>query len=429
MSSTNLHRSLAVFCFLLAALFMFAACASEKNDWQKAETEDSISAYRGFIDKHPDSEFAAEAKNRIHKIIFQTYSQRNSIGSYKEYINKNPNSPLRADAESRIQSLYDKRRPELQKVRRARIKFNTKFPQGTDLSFLTVKRNEDKNRALLHYAGIEPITAENADDCNKEGCLNVKIYAAGTALGKTYYMGVVATQFSPNKYLNTGARISGYILFEVNGKTVLRQAFKHQQNPPEKWAVVNNDYEDKRSDAPFEGVWQEIDFQAILFTIFEQEFGRETLIDTIPLLVQTSFDEDANLGYNEKLAELLAEVQPPQRIVALLHGNSSSNALRVVELTLKQISAPWKADELQKIMLRQNSGSGMANRAAKLLGETVTVPPRIIKALIGELKELKPERKNIRQLSLETLKKLTFRDFGSNFYDWMRWFQETYGEK
>lgn len=55
-------KKLAVITVCLAFLVAVAGCSSETKEWEKASELGTVSAYQAFLDKHPDGEFAEQAR-------------------------------------------------------------------------------------------------------------------------------------------------------------------------------------------------------------------------------------------------------------------------------------------------------------------------------------------------------------------------------
>jgi len=409
--------------FLIILIVIVSACSSEEGDWKQASAEDSIEAYRDFIHEHPNSQFVDEARNRIIGILYQPYSDRNSVYAYQTFIREYPDSSFAAEAKSRIQALYEKRRLGLREVRKARIELATEFPQGTELGFLKGKRW--KTRILLQIAGIEPLSAKDEEDCLSDDCMTFKIYVKGSPRGRRYYMGIVPTVGQSGRYLFTGARITGYIAFMVNNKTVVKKSFQKQKNPPEKTVVMNNDYPNKRSEAPFLSVWKGINYRQILFDLFEQEFGRDTLIDAMPEIVKVISNVELQSGGDKELVKLLTEVRPQHRIIGLLSDNYSYAAHEVAVLALGKILEPWTIDPLLRTMKKDYSYTAAPSAAARALGELEDVPPRVVEALIEELDKRGRRRRYVRRAALEALKKISNKNFGEDYWTWKGWWKST----
>lgn len=63
-----------------------AACAIPATwDWRAAEESDTTSGYSSFLEKHPRSEFAPEARSRIERIERERTENRNRIGKVLKY--------------------------------------------------------------------------------------------------------------------------------------------------------------------------------------------------------------------------------------------------------------------------------------------------------------------------------------------------------
>src|SRR3979490_2245781 len=51
---------------LITVLALLAAgCSREQQDWRSAEAADTSEAYGGFVEQHPDSELAVQARARL----------------------------------------------------------------------------------------------------------------------------------------------------------------------------------------------------------------------------------------------------------------------------------------------------------------------------------------------------------------------------
>lgn len=55
---------------LCAGLLALAACSAEKGDWERASTANTADAYRQYVEKHPASPFAAEARKKWEALDF-----------------------------------------------------------------------------------------------------------------------------------------------------------------------------------------------------------------------------------------------------------------------------------------------------------------------------------------------------------------------
>ena len=105
----NNHKSLllviAMISLLVGQLLFLVGCATPKKDWEKAQRLNTIEAYEEFLQKHPDSEFAYEAKHKIEELAWERAKEQNTIEAYEEFLQKHPFSIFALDAKERIANL------------------------------------------------------------------------------------------------------------------------------------------------------------------------------------------------------------------------------------------------------------------------------------------------------------------------------------
>ena len=86
-----------------------SACANPDKDWQLAERDDSQNAYLEFLAKHPDSEFAEPARQRIDELKvtrnWERATFRDSANAYTAFISKHPDSEFVTQAQIRVQEI------------------------------------------------------------------------------------------------------------------------------------------------------------------------------------------------------------------------------------------------------------------------------------------------------------------------------------
>lgn len=81
-----------------AAIPHLLSCASPATDWEKAQYKNTGSAYDAFIQQHPDSEFAGEARKRLDRVSFEEAKRDGSAKSFEGYIGKFPEGQFREEA-------------------------------------------------------------------------------------------------------------------------------------------------------------------------------------------------------------------------------------------------------------------------------------------------------------------------------------------
>jgi len=96
----------------VAALMIFlslaAACSREQQDWRSAEGSDTVEGYGRFLERHPDSELATEARTRIAQLAEDREWQRavsaDSADAYRQFLGQHPNGKWAQEARIRIQN-------------------------------------------------------------------------------------------------------------------------------------------------------------------------------------------------------------------------------------------------------------------------------------------------------------------------------------
>ena len=97
---TNLKSIVVLFC-LLALI----GCATTKGDWQKATQLNTVTAYKEFLQKHPESKFIREAKHRIEELEWNEAQKLDTIEAYQWFLRKYHQSKFAAEARARIKKL------------------------------------------------------------------------------------------------------------------------------------------------------------------------------------------------------------------------------------------------------------------------------------------------------------------------------------
>jgi len=89
-------------------LGLFTACSSEQQDWNSAEGADTSEAWGRFLEQHPDSELAAEARLRIARLTEQRdWQHAASVGTveaYRGFLTQHPGGKWSGEARIRIEA-------------------------------------------------------------------------------------------------------------------------------------------------------------------------------------------------------------------------------------------------------------------------------------------------------------------------------------
>jgi SPOR domain len=91
-------------CLLLLA----AGCSREQQDWRSAEAADTIDGYGQFIQRHPESELATEARTRVAQLgedrDWQHAGSADTVDAYRDFIAQHPNGKWAQEAHIRIEN-------------------------------------------------------------------------------------------------------------------------------------------------------------------------------------------------------------------------------------------------------------------------------------------------------------------------------------
>ncbi len=120
---------------------LLCACASPEKDWQLASRDDSPNAYLEFLAKHPDSEFADQARLRIKELqVIRAWERaefKNTLAAYQAFIEKFADSEYTPRAREHIDGfLRDARWAEIRDgADRATLEaFIAKYPAAPQLA-------------------------------------------------------------------------------------------------------------------------------------------------------------------------------------------------------------------------------------------------------------------------------------------------------
>ncbi len=85
------------------------ACSSPNADWQKANQQNTVTAYQQFIQQHPGDARVAQARNRINALkdeqAWTAAQNANTLDAYQQYLQQEPNGMHAADAQDKVNGL------------------------------------------------------------------------------------------------------------------------------------------------------------------------------------------------------------------------------------------------------------------------------------------------------------------------------------
>ena len=93
---------------LIVSLAALGACSREQQDWRSAEAADSVEGYGQFLQRHPDSELATEARTRVAQLSedleWQLAGSADNADAYKQFLAQHPNGKWAQEARIRIEN-------------------------------------------------------------------------------------------------------------------------------------------------------------------------------------------------------------------------------------------------------------------------------------------------------------------------------------
>jgi cell division septation protein DedD len=92
----------------VVALTLVAGCSRERIDWKSAESADTLQAYDHFIERHPDSALATQARARMAQLVedrdWQRASTTDTAEAYKQFLAQHANGKWAEEARIRIEN-------------------------------------------------------------------------------------------------------------------------------------------------------------------------------------------------------------------------------------------------------------------------------------------------------------------------------------
>jgi hypothetical protein len=82
------------------------ACSSGQQDWTQATTQNTVAAYQAYLSKHPDSEHAGDARDRMSKLedeqAWSKADSANTVEAYQGYLQQQANGAHVAAAHDKL---------------------------------------------------------------------------------------------------------------------------------------------------------------------------------------------------------------------------------------------------------------------------------------------------------------------------------------
>ena len=89
-------------------LTLLAGCSRTQQDWRVAQQANTADSYNVFVRRHPDSELASVARQRIAQLTeeaaWQQATRANTAAAYRDYLTRYPRGSWSQDARIRMES-------------------------------------------------------------------------------------------------------------------------------------------------------------------------------------------------------------------------------------------------------------------------------------------------------------------------------------
>jgi len=89
-------------------LLVLGGCSREQQDWRSAESADTIESYGQFLQRHPESELATQARARVAQLgedrDWQHAGSADTVDAYREFLTQHPNGKWAQEAHIRIEN-------------------------------------------------------------------------------------------------------------------------------------------------------------------------------------------------------------------------------------------------------------------------------------------------------------------------------------
>jgi cell division septation protein DedD len=93
---------------MLLALLCLTACSREQQDWRSAEAADTAEGYGQFLERHPESELATQARARVAQLSedreWQRAGSTDTADAYRQFLAQHPNGRWAQEARIRIEN-------------------------------------------------------------------------------------------------------------------------------------------------------------------------------------------------------------------------------------------------------------------------------------------------------------------------------------
>lgn len=93
---------------LVTLVAVLAGCGRERQDWQSAQSADTLEAYDQFITRHPQGELAEQARSRVKQLgeerDWQQSAETDTLEAYQVFLLQHPDGKWAQEARIRIEN-------------------------------------------------------------------------------------------------------------------------------------------------------------------------------------------------------------------------------------------------------------------------------------------------------------------------------------
>jgi hypothetical protein len=101
-------RTLTAAMLVVVSVMLVAGCSRERIDWKSAEAADTQESYNHFLQLHPDSALATQARARLAQLAedkdWQHASAADTADAYKQFLGQHPNGKWTEEARIRMEN-------------------------------------------------------------------------------------------------------------------------------------------------------------------------------------------------------------------------------------------------------------------------------------------------------------------------------------
>ncbi|KAA3618786.1 MAG: hypothetical protein DWQ05_07450 [Calditrichaeota bacterium] len=382
---------------IVLMLVLLIGCSPRKNAWKKANRQNTISAYRDFLKKHPTGKFADEAQLRIETQTFQQVKNENTLSAYERYLIRYPNGTYSAEARDSANRILHEIKAinsvylvidQVNSVKKEKSQINVKLPFSQVLS------------GLFEAAGFI-VHKANPD--------SVDMYFALRVRGESEKTNYTPGYASDWRFYNRG-KIKLDLNIKIKDDTKYLKEFYWSKTPGIKWEPNNPEaVKYKKPAIILEAIFNR-DIHLLILDTFYKFYGLDMMFPAL--------NHDDWL-VREKAAQTLGEignVKAVKYLIPLLDDEHASVRLKTARV-LGSLADTCAVAPL--IHTLADNSTDVRVQAATSLGKINDT-----RAVIHLINLLNERDKFIQTTAATSLKKITGANFGIDKEHWLTWWEQ-----